>query len=269
MSNINFKGDGKYLTFPWDKGMSVDSIEAYYDNYKFTDWTHQLSRVPMIKAQHPDFEIFTTGIHYQRGVTCADCHMPYKSEGGVKFTNHHIQSPLNNISNTCQVCHRESEETLRNNVYDRQKKCFQLRQSAEALLVKAHFEAKAAWDAGATEQEMAPVLILIRHAQWRWDFASAGHGSSFHSPLEVARMLSTSIEKADEARILLARILYKHGITGQVKIPDISTKINAQAAIGLDLTKLKEDKKWFIETILPEWDKKAKEREAGWKVPQI
>ena len=114
-----FQGEDKYLTFPWDKGMNVDSIEKYYDSYEFSDWKHALSRTPMIKAQHPDFEVFKMGIHAQRGLACADCHMPYRSEGGVKFTDHHIQSPLNNIANTCQICHRESEETLKNNVYER------------------------------------------------------------------------------------------------------------------------------------------------------
>jgi nitrite reductase (cytochrome c-552) len=77
------------------------------------DWIHAFSRAPMIKAQHPDYELYMTGIHANRGVSCADCHMPYKREGGMKFTNHHLQSPLNNIAGSCQVCHRESEETLR------------------------------------------------------------------------------------------------------------------------------------------------------------
>ncbi len=81
-----------------------------------------MSKAPIIKAQHPDWELAQFGIHAQRGVSCADCHMPYKSEGGVKFTSHHVVSPLKNISGSCQVCHRESEETLRQNVYDRQDK---------------------------------------------------------------------------------------------------------------------------------------------------
>jgi len=122
-----FKGkEDKYLTFPWDKGFNVEDIEKYYDEYEFTDWTHKLSRTPMLKAQHPDFELFQMGIHSQRGLSCVDCHMPFKSEGGIKFTDHHVQSPLNNIANSCQVCHRESENTLRNNVYDRQDKVFEL-----------------------------------------------------------------------------------------------------------------------------------------------
>jgi nitrite reductase (cytochrome c-552) len=264
-----FKGDGKYLTFPWDKGLSVDSIEAYYDSYQFTDWTHQISKAPMLKAQHPDYEIYTTGIHYNRGVACADCHMPYMSQGGVKFTNHKIQSPLNNIANTCQVCHRQSEEILRQNVYERQEKNFMLRQHAEEMLVRAHLEAKAAWDAGATEAEMKPVLLLIRHSQWRWDYAAAGHGNSFHSPVETASLLATSIHKSQEARRLLAKVLMQHGVSAEIAYPDISTKEKAQQFIGLDMAKLFSEKDWFIKTILPEWDKKAAEREGKWPVPKL
>ena len=95
-----------YLTFPWDKGFSADAMEEYYDEIEFSDWTNALSKTPMLKAQHPDYELFMTGVHAQRGVSCADCHMAYKSEGGVKFTDHHVQSPLANVANSCQVCHQ-------------------------------------------------------------------------------------------------------------------------------------------------------------------
>ncbi|HUN04392.1 MAG TPA: ammonia-forming cytochrome c nitrite reductase subunit c552, partial [Niabella sp.] len=95
-----FKGDNKYVTFPWDKGMNADDIEKYYDTVQFDDYVHKLSRTPIIKAQHPDYEVFELGIHAQRGVSCADCHMPYKSQGGIKYTDHHISSSLANINNT-------------------------------------------------------------------------------------------------------------------------------------------------------------------------
>ena len=124
-------------------------MEAYYDEAGFYDYIHKLSRTPILKAQHPDYEICQMGIHGQRGVSCADCHMPYKSEGGVKFSDHHIQSPLAMIDRTCQVCHRESEETLRNNVYERQRKANEIRNRLEQELAKAHIEAKFAWDKGA------------------------------------------------------------------------------------------------------------------------
>lgn len=129
------------------------------------------------------------GIHGQRGVSCADCHMPYKSEGGVKFSDHHIQSPLAMIDRTCQTCHRESEETLRNNVYERQRKANEIRNRLEQELAKAHIEAKFAWDKGATEDQMKDVLAFIRQAQWRWDFGVASHGGSFHAPQEIQRIL--------------------------------------------------------------------------------
>ncbi len=77
-----FKGkQEKYLTFPWDEGSTAEQIQSYYDKIEHVDWTHQISGTPMIKAQHPDWEIFQMGIHFQRGLACADCHMPYKRVG--------------------------------------------------------------------------------------------------------------------------------------------------------------------------------------------
>ncbi|NUM37406.1 MAG: ammonia-forming cytochrome c nitrite reductase [Candidatus Brocadiae bacterium] len=259
-----FKGKEFYLTFPWDKGMSVEDMEKYYDEISFTDWTHAVSKAPMLKAQHPEYETFQFGIHAQRGVACADCHMPYVTEGGIKYTDHHVQSPLNNINRSCQVCHRESEEELKKNVYDRQDRVYELRMKAEKSLAHAHIEAKEAWDKGATKEEMASPLKLIRHAQWRWDYAVASHGASFHAPLETSRILGTSIEKSGQARLELSRILAQKGITQEVAMPDISTKEKAQKYIGLDMETLKKEKKVFLETVVPQWDAKAAERQKSW-----
>jgi nitrite reductase (cytochrome c-552) len=256
-----FKGkDDKYLTFPWDKGFSVDDAEKYYDEVDHTDWIHPISKTPMLKAQHPDYELFRMGIHYQRGVSCTDCHMPYKSQGNVKFTNHKIQSPLANISGSCAVCHRVKESELMENVYERQDKILELSSIATNNLVKAHLYAKSCWDAGATEEQMKPILKLIRHSQWRWDYVAASHGGSFHAPLECARILGTSIEKSQEAVGLELEILAKMGKQPPV-IPDVSTKEKAQQFIGLDMPKLFQSKEEFIKTILPQWDKTAEERQ--------
>ncbi len=255
-----FKGDGKYLTFPWDKGTNVDSIEKYYDEAQFYDFINPLSRTPILKAQHPDYELSQMGIHAQRGVSCADCHMPYKSEGGMKFSDHHIQSPLAMIDRTCQVCHRESEETLRQNVYDRQRKVNEIRTRLEGELAKAHIEAKFAWDKGATEDQMKPVLALIRQAQWRWDFSVASHGASFHAPQEVTRILSHGLDRALQARLIISRVLAKHGYTDEVPMPDISTKEKAQKYIGLDIPAEKAAKEQFLKTTVPAWLKEAKQK---------
>ena len=254
-----FKGDGKYLTFPWDKGSTVEDMEAYYDEAGFADYTHKLSRAPILKAQHPDYEISQMGIHAQRGVSCADCHMPYKSEGGVKYSDHHIQSPLAMIDRTCQVCHRESEETLRNNVYERQRKANEIRNRLEQELAKAHIEAKFAWDKGATETQMKDVLALIRQAQWRWDFGVASHGGSFHAPQEIQRILSHGLDRAMQARLAVSKVLAKNGYTGDVPMPDISTKAKAQEYIGLDMDAERAAKEKFLKTTVPAWLEKAKE----------
>lgn len=255
-----------YLTFPWEKGMTVEAAEEYYDEIEFADWVHPMSKTPMLKAQHPGYEVYLQGIHAQRGVSCADCHMPYKSEGGQKFTDHHIQSPLNNVANSCQVCHREETAKLVQNVYERQDKIIENRDKLEELLVRAHLEAKKAWDLGATEAEMKDIQMGIRHAQWRWDYAAASHGGSFHAPIEIGRIISTGLTIAQETRIKLARLLASKGFNEELPYPDITTKAKAQEFIGLDMKKLNEEKKVFEETIVPQWLKKAKEREDSWKV---
>ncbi len=254
-----FKGkEGKYLTFPWDDGITVEEMEKYYDEIEHVDFVHALSKAPILKAQHPDWELAQFGIHAQRGVSCADCHMPYRSEGGVKFTNHHVQSPLNDIASSCQVCHREKEETLKQNVYDRQYRVRELANIAENTLAKAHIEAKIAWDKGATEEQMKPILRLIRQAQWRWDYVAASVGGSFHAPLESARILGTSIQKGESARYELAKVLLKRGVQLPIQMPDISTKEKAQKFIGLDMKKLQIEKQQFINTVTTEWDNTAK-----------
>jgi nitrite reductase (cytochrome c-552) len=252
-----FKGkEAAYLTFPWDDGIVGEEIEAYYDRVEHVDFVHYLSRAPILKAQHPDWELSQFGIHAERGVSCADCHMPYRSEGGVKFTNHKIQSPLADIAASCQVCHRENEEVLRKNVYDRQDKINELMMTAEHILVKAHIEAKTAWDNGATEDQMSQVLTLIRHAQWRWDFVAASHGASFHAPIESARLLGSAIQKSEEARGHLAAILTSLNVKLPVPIPDLSTKEKAQQYIGFDLVEFSKEKERWKEEAIPKWDKR-------------
>ncbi|MFI1743102.1 ammonia-forming cytochrome c nitrite reductase [Thalassobellus sediminis] len=259
--NLPGKEGVPYLVFPWKDGMTVEDMEKYYDNLEFKDWTHKISKAPMLKAQHPGYETFTTGVHADRGVSCADCHMPYKSEGGQKFTDHHIQSPLNNTSNACQVCHREESGKLIANVYERQRKATENRLKLEDLLVKAHLEAKKCWDLGATEEQMKPILTNIRHGQWRWDYSAAAHGASFHSPVETARVIGSGLVIAQEARVKLARLLADLGHNKPIEMPDISTKEKAQEFIGLDMEKLRAEKAEFKKTLLPKWLEEAKARE--------
>ncbi len=256
-----FTPDGKYLTFPWDGGDTLEAMEAYYEKFNngqgFTDWTHALSKTPMLKAQHPDYELFKVGTHGKRGLSCADCHMPYISEGGVKYSDHQLMSPLKDVARTCQTCHRDSEENLKSYVYDHQDKILELRDRVEPELAKAHIMAKVAWDIGATQVEMIEAQKLLRSSQWAWDISVASHGASFHAPVEVQRIMAKSLDKAMQAQLILQRVLFNHGQTEEFVMPDISTKEKAQAYIGLNMDKLRQDKKQFLETAVPEWIKSA------------
>ena len=226
-----FRGEGKYLTFPWKNGTTIEQIEKYYGDLDFSDWTHAISKARMVKLQHPDFEVYSTGIHAYRNVACVDCHMPYRTEGGVKFTDHHVQSPLLNIANSCAVCHRWGEEEIRRRVEGIQDKVHQSRELAERALVEAHFDVAAAAQAGATDEELAPVRKLVGQAQGRWDYVAANNGMGFHSPQECTRVLTTAVDLAGQCRVQCARILAKHGVSAPVKYPDWSDKQKAQSLI--------------------------------------
>jgi nitrite reductase (cytochrome c-552) len=255
-----------YLTFPWDNGYTAEAMEKYYDNIEFADWIHAISKAPMLKAQHPDYEIYLTGTHASRGVSCADCHMPYISEGGIKYTDHHVQSPLNNITNSCQICHREETERLIEDVYSRQDKIIENRNKLEEFLVRAHVEAGYAWECGAGDGQMKDILWGIRNAQWCWDYTAASHGASFHSSVETGRIISEGISIVQEARLKLARLLAGEGHNEEVPYPDISTKEKAQLYVGLNMKELNSDKKKFLKEVVPVWTKKARERESKYKV---
>ncbi|HKL48207.1 MAG TPA: ammonia-forming cytochrome c nitrite reductase [Desulfuromonadales bacterium] len=240
------------VTFPWNNGMLAEDIEQYYDERDFVDWTHKLSKTPMLKAQHPGYETFITGVHGKEGLACADCHMPYVREGGVKYSDHQVQSPLENIANTCLNCHQGTEKEFRDTVERKLERKNELSTAAMDVLAKAHLEAAKAWELGATEEEMKPVLEDIRHGQWRWDYSIAAHGSFFHAPEETLRVLGSAINKGQDARIKLRAVLAKLGAP-DYQAPDFSTKKKAQEIIGLPFDELVEEKKEFLDGLKQEW----------------
>lgn len=220
-------GMQNYLVFPWREGTTVEAMLEYYDNLDFADFIHPISGAPILKMQHPDYELYLTGIHAYRGVSCADCHMPFRTEGGVKFTDHHIRSPLLNIANSCAVCHRWSEEEIRTRVEAIQTKVEGGRHAAEEALVYAHFDVAAAVQAGAAPEQLETARTLLRRAQIRWDYVAASNGMGFHSPQESMRILGEAANLAQQARVEMARLLGSLGVTEPLRYPDISTREKA------------------------------------------
>jgi len=204
-----FKPEGNYLTFPWDRGLSVDSIEAYYEQVNFNDWTHEISKAPLVKIRHPDYELWSTGIHAGSGVSCADCHMPYEKTGSVKVSNHWIKSPLKNLNTSCQTCHKWSEEELTSRVRNIQDKTFETMMKTETAIIDAINAIKTAMDAGISDEQLRSARHLQRRAQIRWDFINAENSMGFHSPQESVRILADAIDYARQSQLEAERLLSK------------------------------------------------------------
>jgi nitrite reductase (cytochrome c-552) len=230
-STYHFASQTGLVTFPWSKGLLAENVEEYYKETDASDWTHPISKVRMIKPRHPDYEIYTTSTHYARNVSCSDCHLPYKTEGAEKFSDHFIHSPLADISGTCAVCHRWNETETKKHVEEIQTKVCEVRDRGKTMLTKAHFDIAACMEAGAADEELASVRNELRYAQMHWDFVASSNGMGFHAPQESQRILATALDRAAQIRITCAQILAKHGYAGEVQYPDYDTKSKAQAVI--------------------------------------
>ena len=189
-----FKGPEKRLVYPWAKGLKIEEIQAYYDEAQFKDWTHAETGAPVLKAQHPEFEMWNQGLHARSGVTCADCHMPYKREGALKISDHHVRSPVLNINRACQTCHKWPEEELKARVETIQERTHKLRNVAMDALMDLIKDLKAAKAAGKTDSELVTAQDFQRKAQFYLDFVEAENSTGFHAPQEAARILGESID---------------------------------------------------------------------------
>jgi len=195
------------LTFPWGKGLRAEDIEATWNATKFPDGTafldykHAETGAPVLKAQHPEFELWSQGIHARSGVSCADCHMPYMREGASKVSDHWVRSPLLNVNRACQTCHRASEAELLARVDLIQSRNQALLQRSAAALMDLLDAVVAARAAGASDAQLARALDLQRQAQWRIDFIAAENSMGFHAPQEAARVLGEAVDLARQGQI--------------------------------------------------------------------
>lgn len=198
-----FKGDKKRLTYPWAKGLTVDAAYEYYEEENFKDWTHAETGAPMLKAQHPEFELWSQGIHSRAGVTCADCHMAYKRVGAMKISDHHIRSPLLNVNASCGTCHKADDQELIART--------ELIQSRHQKLVKVALDSvidlindiKAAKEKGISEEKLKEAQQWQRKATFYVDYVEAENSSGFHAGQEAARILGESIDFARKGQNVL------------------------------------------------------------------
>jgi nitrite reductase (cytochrome c-552) len=199
----HFSGPEKRLVYPWAKGLQVENILAFYDEQKFKDWEHAETGAPVLKAQHPEFEMWNQGIHARSGVVCADCHMPYKREGALKISDHHVRSPLLNINRACQTCHRWTEEELRARVETIQGRTHSLRNIAMDALVELINDIKAARTAGINDARLTTAQDFQRRAQFYLDFIESENSNGFHASQEATRILGESINFSRKGQVAL------------------------------------------------------------------
>ena len=198
-----FEGPEKRLTYPWANGITGDAILAYYQRNGHKDWEHKLTGASVLKAQHPEFELYSQGIHAKSGVACADCHMPFERVGAQKISDHHVQSPMLMINRSCQTCHRQTEEELRTRVTTIQDKTYAMRNIAiDALMALiADLEKARVSMAGSTALKSAQ--DFQRQAQFLVDFVEAENSLGFHAPQEAARLLQQSVDFSRKGQLAL------------------------------------------------------------------
>ncbi len=202
-SEYYFEPETKRVLFPWDKGLNPSDMYAYYREIPFgfdMDWLHPDSQAKMLKAQHPDFELSSGGVHSRSGVSCADCHMPYMREGGRKYSSHWVTSPMKHIQASCRTCHTQDEQWLLERVKKTQNNVFELQRIAGRTIAQAH-EAigKAGAAPKANSADLNRARELIRNAQWLWDFIAAENSMGFHNPDQTLNTLGKSIDLAHQA----------------------------------------------------------------------
>jgi len=199
-----FKGAEKELTFPWHDGLTVEAALAYYDEVGHKDWVHAETGAPMLKAQHPEFELWSQGTHARAGVSCADCHMPYKRVGAAKISDHHVRSPLLNINRACQTCHRVPEAELLARVQTIQDRHSRLVKLALEALVELIDDLKTAEAHGVPAEKIAEARDLQRKASFYVDYIEAENSAGFHAPQEAARIAAESIDFSRRGQRALA-----------------------------------------------------------------
>ena len=196
-----FSKDEKRLVFPWSEGLLADQMLDYYDRIDFSDWTHERTGTRMLKAQHPEFELWNQGIHSRAGVACADCHMPYKRVGARKYSDHHVRSPLLQVNVACQSCHAVPEAELLARAERIQERNHELEGTALQAIVELIDDLEAAKNAGADDAALAAARKSHRHAQFMIDFVISENSTGFHADQESARLLGKAIDEARRGQL--------------------------------------------------------------------
>ena len=221
-----FESDTKELTFPWTKGLDIDQIWEYYGEDGHKDFTHATTGAKVVKAQHPEFDIFwSNSVHAANGVSCADCHMPYKSEGARKVTDHHIQSPLLDINTSCMSCHHVEEDAMKDRVVKIQDQFIGTRDVAFDSLVALIRNLETAQTDGTPAAAIEAAREFQNKASFYLDYVYSENSYGFHAPAYIQRILADSLDASRKGQLVL------NGVDpGSLEASDLSTENEQKSA---------------------------------------
>jgi nitrite reductase (cytochrome c-552) len=127
--------------------------------------------------------------------------MPYMRDGAVKVSDHHIRSPMLNISRACQTCHPQPEDELKGRVETIQNRTRKLLDRSETSMLALFDAVKEARQRGVKDESLFKARDFHRRAQFRFDFVAAENSMGFHAPQESARILAEAIDYARQGEV--------------------------------------------------------------------
>ncbi|OIJ16322.1 hypothetical protein BKP35_04535 [Anaerobacillus arseniciselenatis] len=210
------------VTFPWGYGLTFEDQWEYSEYQASRDggfpgeYVSTISDTPILKAQHPEFEMWSYGPH--QTVSCADCHMPYQRvDGKKKISSHRWGSPMNTLEESCRSCHGDKSPTyLEERVNDIQDRHKEQLLRAQDISASAHYYAnrmivRQSEGLDISDEDIKKVQDLIREGQWFWDMPAAENSYGFHNPDGSMASFARSIDRSQEAILVATRTLMAVG----------------------------------------------------------
>jgi nitrite reductase (cytochrome c-552) len=209
--------------FPWQGSKEGDIsmeniIKVLKSDPSFLEWKQNVTGFKVGFVRHPEYEFFSRGgTHWNAGVSCADCHMPYTRVGANKISNHDVMSPLKDDMRACQQCHSESAQWLKDRVTAIQDRTVsEMNRAGYAAAVAAKlFEMahKAQAEKKAIDKDLYDkAKDLYLEAFYRVNYIGAENSVGFHNPTEGMRILGDAIAMATKSEALLRQALTKAGV---------------------------------------------------------
>ncbi len=228
-----FAGEDKVLTFPWKNGLDLDGIWQTYMDNGHVDWIHADSEAAVLKAQHPEFDVWSQGVHAANGVSCADCHMPYQRNGSVKLSTHKITSPVADYNLACGTCHDTRGDTLENRVKTIQDNFIESRDRALDATVSLINDIEAAIkDGSASEDALTSARYFQNKASFYTDYVYSENSYGFHAPDYSQRVLSQALDAARKGQLALKGVPMEELAPSEISMRNASESARYQKFVS-------------------------------------